>query len=406
MDGPPIQLDTVIFGGGAAGLWLLDELCRRGHEAILLEAGDLGSDQTIGSQGIIHGGLKYTLSGRLTAGAKSIRDMPQRWRASLAGEQGPALQATRLRSDFCYLWRTDALRSRIAMIGARAGLRVAPTKLADHERPAVLELCPGTVARVNEQVIEPVSMMHELAKLHRQRVLRIDFPARTEFQMSPAGNITEIRLGATAPDREIALQPRAVVFTAGAGNAALREAVGLPANAMQRRPLHMAMVRGSLPELNGHCVDGAATRLTITSTRDSADRVVWQLGGQLAEKGVTLEPEDLIDMARTEVRAVLPEILLTETEWATYRVDRAEGAAGGRRPESFTILRDGNTMTVWPTKLALIPIMADAIAEELGEPAVAPLDLGALRSWPQPVVAIAPWETTTRWHADAWDEPS
>ena len=63
-------------------------------------------------------------------------------------------------------------------------------------------------------------------------------------------------------------------------------------------------------------------------------------------------------------------------------------------------------MTVWPTKLALVPVMADAVAEELGEPAAAPLDLGALRSWPQPVVAIAPWETTTRWHDDAWDEPS
>ena len=47
----PTRLDVVIFGGGAAGLWLLDELVRAGYEALLLEAGALGAGQTIASQG-------------------------------------------------------------------------------------------------------------------------------------------------------------------------------------------------------------------------------------------------------------------------------------------------------------------------------------------------------------------
>ncbi|HEY3967359.1 MAG TPA: FAD-dependent oxidoreductase, partial [Planctomycetaceae bacterium] len=55
-----MELDVLIFGGGAAGLWLLDQLARRGDCVLLLEAGRLGLGQTVGSQGIIHGGLKYT----------------------------------------------------------------------------------------------------------------------------------------------------------------------------------------------------------------------------------------------------------------------------------------------------------------------------------------------------------
>ena len=55
--------DVVIFGGGVAGLWLLDELVRRGRDALLLESSRLGTGQSIAAQGIIHGGLKYSLAG-------------------------------------------------------------------------------------------------------------------------------------------------------------------------------------------------------------------------------------------------------------------------------------------------------------------------------------------------------
>ena len=41
-----MQLDVVIFGGGIAGLWALDELTDRGYRAALLEAGKLGQGQT------------------------------------------------------------------------------------------------------------------------------------------------------------------------------------------------------------------------------------------------------------------------------------------------------------------------------------------------------------------------
>ena len=60
-----IKLNTVIFGGGIAGLWTLNLLKARGYTNIaLLETNTLGHKQTGLSQGIIHGGIKYALANK------------------------------------------------------------------------------------------------------------------------------------------------------------------------------------------------------------------------------------------------------------------------------------------------------------------------------------------------------
>jgi glycerol-3-phosphate dehydrogenase len=398
------SVDAVIFGGGAAGLWLLDELIRGGVDALLLEANDLGSGQTIASQGIIHGGLKYTLTGLFTPSAKSIRDMPVLWRRCLAGEAKPDLSKTRLRAEFCYLWRTTSITSKLAMIGARAGLRVAPVKLESDERPAALASCPGTVARLDEQVIDPGSLLADFSSRHASRLLKIDAQHGLEFVTGEPGNVKLIRLINPETGEPLDIAPRCVVLLAGGGNESLHERIGLgttDGSAMQRRPLHMVMARGDLPTLNGHCVDGAATRVTITTARDYANRTIWQIGGQIAEEGTAMDSPTLITHARNELREAVPDVDFTCVHWATYKVDRAEAAAGGRRPEEPSVMREGNTITGWPTKLALVPKLVEQIVQGLSafgcrlsaeekadsrQPRVA-------RNWPRPVIAEPPWET-------------
>jgi len=78
-------VDIAIVGGGIAGLWTLARLIKSGYQAILLEADSLGSIQTGASQGIIHGGTKYALTGKLTHSSQSIQQMPQRWKYCLDG---------------------------------------------------------------------------------------------------------------------------------------------------------------------------------------------------------------------------------------------------------------------------------------------------------------------------------
>jgi glycerol-3-phosphate dehydrogenase len=393
------RLDVVIFGGGGAGLWLLDVLVTRGYRAVLLEADRLGQGQTACAQGIIHGGLKYTLDGVLSKSAAAIRDMPVIWRDCLAGRRTPSLAATRIRAEHCYLWRTASLRSRLGMIGARIGLRVAPRTVAAADRPPVLAGCPGTVARIAEQVIDPISFLADLARRHRERTLKIDAQRGLKLSVGEPGHVSVIELvdPAGGPDRR--LEPRTVVFTAGASNAALCNAAGVPdIGRQQRRPLHMLMMRGGMPPLNGHCVDGAGTRATITSDTDTAGRTVWQVGGEVAETGVEMDEPRFIGYAAGEIRAVLPELDLTGVQWSSYRIDRAEAASAGRRPDDVSVTAAGNVLAAWPTKLALAPRLADRIVGMLPSPEAPPE--AALGDWPRPEVAPAPWETQQQWYTD------
>ena len=396
-----LHLDTVIFGGGIAGLWLLDEVRRSGRAAVLLEAAALGTGQTIASQGILHGGLKYTLRGAMTDAARAIAEMPGHWRACLDGERQPDLSDARLRAEHCYIWRTESIRSRLGMVGAKAGLRVAPVTIDADDRPAALAGCPGSVARLDEQVVDVETLLAAIAQPHWPCIWKIDAVGGLEIARKADGDvkITLRRSGGAA----VEVCAKRVILAAGEGNAMLRERLGLDATAMQRRPLHMVMLRGArpesdLPEVNGHCVDGKATRLTITTARDDAGRAVWQVGGQIAERGVAMEPDALIAFAIDDVQQVLPGIDLTDVQAATYRVDRAEKATRNGRPDDATILSEGSVITCWPTKLVLAPHLAQRVVRALPAPLEGADDPGAF-DWPRPSIAKPPWETATQWTA-------
>ncbi|QDU72302.1 FAD-dependent oxidoreductase [Mucisphaera calidilacus] len=388
-----LALDALILGGGVAGLWTLDELRRRGFSAVLLESDRLGRGQTVSAQGILHGGIKYTLSGMMTDSARAHRDAPAVWHRALRGEALPDLTRTRVLAESCYLWRTGSLSSIAGMVGARAGLATKPERLEAGELPEVLNRCPGEVFRVNEWIIDPVSLVRDFARQHEDAILKAEHPVfRREGE-----NVVEVEAG------PVRLSPRVVILTAGAGTQGLRDQLGLAGGSTQKRPLHMVMMRGDLPELHGHCVDGAHTRATITSGTHSEGQRVWQVGGQVSEDGVKMEAGALIEHAKREVEAVLPGIDLNGVSWASYRVDRAESATRmGLKPDSATLRREGNVLTAFPTKLVLAPYLAAQVVEELGEPrgdgraeqaALTESAAGVDR----PETACAPWDEDVSW---------
>ena len=392
------KLDVLIFGGGVAGLWLLAALTAEKHHCLLIERKRLGEGQTAAAQGILHGGLKYSLRRLLWQGLGAIREMPERWRQHLQGERVPDLSNTRVRSDHCYLWNSESLQSRLGMWGARANLHVKPVLLKDDERPELLRNCPGTVARLDEWVIDPQSLLNNLRSKAAERILHVTARQRLHFRRCSDDYHVELK----HPDTglSLSLHPRTIIFAAGEGNEALRQQAGLSNNSMQRRPLHMTMVRGALPLFNGHCLDGAKTRLSISSDRDSSGAVIWQLGGQVAEDGVQMNPRDCIAHAYAECRAVLPDQPFKDTVWSSYRIDRAEAKAPlGFGPDDIGLLIDDRTLTVWPTKLVLTPRLVDTVLAQL-TPARDRndlLDLAAIAPWPRPEIAPAPWEKKIRW---------
>lgn len=398
----PIDVDLAILGGGIAGLWLLREATERGYACVLVESDTLGAGQSIVSQGILHGGVKYTLDGIFSSSADAIREMPTRWLASLSGQRSPDLRAAALRADHCHLWRTSSLSSIAGMIGAKVGLRVRPARLEKLDWPAALAGCPGEVFRLDEPVIDVGAVLSALAAPVEGCMVR---GALTRADLIGFGSVTSLFVEHAAESQgptegpTVEIRPRNVILTAGAGNAALRGKFGLAQDAMQRRPLHMVMARGRLPTLNGHCTDGAATRVTITTARDSADRTVWQIGGQLAEAGVPMETPDLVRYARDEIAAVLPGVNLATVEWSGYRIDRAEAATeSGKRPTGVWVERSRNVITAWPTKLVLAPRLADEVLALCDKPAGNQKEAAAaLAGLPRPAVAQPPWEWNLEW---------
>jgi len=395
-------VECVIFGGGIAGLWLLDELRRAGRSAVLLEANALGAGQTIWSQGIIHGGLKYTLDGLMNASAAAIKDMPSFWRECLAGKREPDLSAARVKSECCYLWRTDSMASKLGMIGARVGLRTSSESVEEDDRPAALEGCPGTVARVAEPVIDTASVLSALARRNEARIAAYD-PSRLKVERAGLSG-WDITIIEPASEQSLTLRAtRRVFLTAGNGNGELAARFGLPdaRESMQVRALRMVMVRGDagrLPELNGHCVDGARTRVTITSAIDSGGRRVWQVGGELAERGAAMSESELIAAAKRELASVLPAFTPDAYEYTTYESPRAEIQNKGKRPESSGWVEREGVVRAWPTKLVLAPMLAVELVGTLPEGSAESSDVeSALIGWTRPEVAAYPWENPEGW---------
>ncbi len=424
-----MRLDAVIFGGGAAGLWLLDMLSRDGHHVVLLESRSLGAGGTVGSQAILHARPMSTGSDLVRRAGRPLRELPDRWRDALLGRIAPNLTRTRLRAECCYLWRAESSGPRAAGplrrvrgvsathldpefgdVGGGAArsadfphtssltTRGDAESLAENERPVALSEVAGPVSRLPEQVICPASFLLDLAGQYRDRLLKIDAEQGLRFRLNSPGEVEAIQLRSPSDGRTLELRPRQVIFTAGNDNARLRALVGLSVEVAPSHPWHMVLARGNLPELNGHCVAGAETFVTVTSDIDDGGRTVWQIGGQPAEHGFEWEPHVQTQRVRAELARILPKLDLRQIEWSTYHLDcAAEEQSHHSRREPVQVFCAGNVTTGCPTKLVLAPILAEEIAGRASSPYITtPFDSSPLADWPRPETAALPWNETDR----------
>jgi glycine/D-amino acid oxidase-like deaminating enzyme len=378
-------LDVLVIGGGVAGLWLLDELRRAGFSVLLVETKSLGSGQTIPSQGILHGGFKHAIGGRERAYVRTLNRMPEIWRACLSGEREPDLSDVTLRGAFHYCWRTRSIGAIFGQIGARFGLNVDLARIAPDDRPPPLWNCPGDVFRLDEQIVDPRSLISVLAERNKTSIVHAH---GIQLLPSAPGRIEEVQIASSGFSNFARLHPRNVILTAGEGNAALREASGLHPGVMQRLPLSILVVRGKLPHLNGFCIDGTHAKAIITC-QSVRDEMVWQVG---TESVKSLDP-DFKEAAWREVYEALPGFEWPKISLSTYQTNRAEVVEqGASRSDGVQILTDGNVITAWPTKLVLAPLLAEKILGQLDSPLVRMSAPSAFSSWPRPSVAPSPWD--------------
>ncbi len=383
-----LSTDILIVGGGIAGLWLNARLRRLGYATLLVENERLGGGQSVKSQGIIHGGTKYALSGALTGSSEAIADMPQRWRAALSGSGELDLAGVRLLSDAHYLWSPGTLAGNLTSFFASKAMRGRVDAVKGDALPPALQhpKFRGKVYRLAELVLDVPSLIARLAELAGDSLLA---GQRIE-PLHESGALA----GLVVDGREI--RARRVVLCAGPGNAGLLAGLGIEQPGQQLRPLHMVLVKApTLKPLYAHCLGGGPKpRVTVTSHPAADGQWVWYLGGDLAEAdGVARDEAAQIRAAQKELGELLPWLDLSAAEWRTLRVDRAEPAQSGLvRPDNAFLSEQGNLLVGWPTKLALAPDLADRVIATLERAGIQPGAHAVLPELPRPAVAAPLWE--------------
>lgn len=391
---PVLQTDIAIIGGGVAGLWALNLLRQRGYSTLLFEHRALGSDQTIASQGIIHGGIKYALDGALNTGSRTIAAMPAAWRRCLDGKGDIDLRGCKVLSEDFYLWSSDQPGARLNSFLASKLLRgrVAAVTAADHPPPLRHSNFRGHVYKLNELVLDVPSLLEALAEPHREAIFSIDWGvASLQLQQAKATLVLP----------QCTVEAQCLLFCAGAGNESLLQQLGASGPAMQRRPLQQVLVKHQYREpFYAHCMGNRPSpRLTVSSHLTRAGEPVWYLGGDLATAGSAADPQQLIARAREELQQLLPWLELGQCDWRSISLDRAEPRqASLLRPDSAYVgsaTGVDNALVAWPTKLTLCPQMGAAIEKQLQRRQILPKyqpDLSGLAGMERPVAATPLWD--------------
>ena len=383
-----ISTDVLIVGAGVAGLWLNARLRRQGFSTVVVERESLGGGQSVKSQGIIHGGAKYALHGALTGASEAIADMPRRWREALAGDGELDLRGVRLLSEAHYLWSPGTLAGNLTSFFASKAVRGRVDQVKGDQLPPALQdpRFKGKVYRLAELVVDVPSLIERLAELAGDGLL-------AGQSIEPLLENNEL-IGLRVDGRDIHAQR--IVFSAGAGNAELLASAGISVPAQQLRPLHMVLVKGpSLKPLYAHCLGGGPKpRITVTTHPAANGEWVWYLGGDIAEAdGVAREPAEQIAVAKKELSNLLPWVDLSQAQWATLRVNRAEPAQSGLvRPDNAFLADQGRLLVGWPTKLALAPDFSDRVLQALEHDGIKPGNIPALPALPRPPLGKTAWE--------------
>lgn len=366
--------DIAIFGGGIAGLWLLKQLRQEGYQAILIETDALGGGQTLASQGIIHGGLKYALAGNLSGAANVIADMPRRWRQCLSGSDTMDLKGVKILSEHYYMWSESSFRSRLKTFLGSKSLQGRVEAVDKSEFPDFFAKATvaGSLYQLPDFVIDTESLLQKLVAGQEQHLFQAA-EEQVSFQRNDEGSIDGFTID--TGQETISCQCERVIFAAGEGNASLITSSGLQGINTQSRPLHMVYLKqAGLPLVYVHCIgdDFSLTpRLTVTSHANKDGSTVWYLGGELAESGVGKSEAEQLHNAQQVIEDYFPWLDVSAAQWHSFMINRAEASIeGNHRPDNASMVEQDQAIVAYPTKLTLTPSLADKVVDHLATAAV------------------------------------
>ncbi len=352
-----IKTDIVIFGGGIAGLWLLNRLRNAGYSVLLLEQDRLGGRESLNANGIIHGGLKFGLSAMLRD-IEDLDDMPALWRNCLAGQGDINLSGVKVLAEHQYIWSEANLAARATTFFASKLITGQVEAAEGDTRPDILQdnAFAGSVYRLSDLVIDMPSLIQKLAAAHKNCIYKIG-PQNCHLETDDRHNTTAVFITAAGIE-PMRIHPERVILAGGQGNAALLEDIGLREPEMERRTVHMTMLkRPQLPSFYAHCLGSSRNpRITITTHPTRDGEKIWYVGGELADEGALRDERLQIEKAQRELKELLPWVDLRGARYKTVKLDRILPAGDHMfRPDRAFLEKNGNNIVAWPCKLTLAP---------------------------------------------------
>ena len=359
--------NIVIFGGGVAGLWLLNRMQSEGYDSILFETNTLGGRQTLDSQGIIHGGLKYALKGSMGRDSQNIANMPSRWRQCLRGGGEIDLTDVGILNENYYMWSDGGMKSRLkSYLGSKSLRGRIDIVEKDHYPEFFRESSvKGTLYKLPDFVIDTLSLLKKLVSTTDNRIFSL---TDCNYKFYSKSGTPEQQLQIKVNDKTVNIEADLFIFCAGEGNQELISRAALSNIKAQERPLHMVYLRKSkLPKIYVHCIGNdfnLTPSVTVTSHTAQSGDVIWYLGGDIAESGINKSRGEQIDAARELMGNTFPWLNLSNARWESFYINRSEAnIQSSFRPDDAVVKEEKNVLVAWPTKLTLVPSLADKVLE-------------------------------------------
>lgn len=366
MNEAAIHVDVAFVGGGVASLWLACLAESRGLSVVVIAPEPLGGEQTMASQGIIHGGAKYSLNGSAKE-ADHLTAMPARWRRCLAGNAVA-------RSGDLDLSGVTVLAEHVELRACTRRARLRQRAAARLLTGAANTPAQSATRRLPDFVVDVESLLARLVG-GIEGCLLAEKVGPDQVRRGDEG-VAGIHLPTTT------VVAQRYVFAGGAGNVELAPRLGFGTGTTVLRPLHQAWaVVERPPPTFAHCLVrafGTEPDLTVT-THEGGNKTVLYLGGHLATAGIARSADDQIEATKHVLSRALPHLDLTHARFGTVRVARAEPAraAASRTDDAFLATR-GNALLCFPVKLSLAPRLGDLfLAEVAGLKPVTPPRVGA-----------------------------
>tara|TARA_R110002124_G_scaffold279502_1_gene452104 strand:+ start:4094 stop:5314 length:1221 start_codon:yes stop_codon:yes gene_type:complete len=367
-----LNSDITIIGGGIAGLWICNTLKKLGFNTILIEKNSLCSFQTINSQGIIHGGIKYSLVGKISDTTSNIAQMTQDWDLCFSNNIKNQknllnLSNTKINSehhDLCFpksgLFKVSSfITSKILS----SKCQIIKKNHAEYQSSLNTLGFNGIVYRITEKVLDIKSLIQNLYHNISDNIVKLE-----DYKINYLNNKIE-NISFNFNNQNYIIKSKLYIFTSGQDN---QEIINIANNLpkQQLRPLQMIFAKPDIDiNLFAHFINKESKTnkpfVTITTHKNINNKNILYFGGTVAESEYINIPKDQhIYNLQNKLKKIFPKIKFNNWQWDTAKINRAEAHQSfNKMPNKSFVVQKNNVILGWPTKLTFAPSFADKILD-------------------------------------------